>query len=81
MCHERPALLIHCDWTVVIIRDKAVKLNSHQIWCDMCIITFKTTNLISNYISYVNYVLIMPLFIFVKCVESVEGFCESGNKI
>jgi len=25
---ECPALLIHCDWTVVIIFDKAVKLNS-----------------------------------------------------
>jgi len=57
MCDECPALLIHCDWTVVIIFDKAVKLNSLQIWCDMYI-TFKT-NLISNYISYVNYILIM----------------------
>jgi len=81
MCDECPALLIHCDWTVVILFDKAVKLNSLQIWWDMCIITFKTTNLISSYISYVNYILIMSLFIFVKCVQSVEGFCESGNKI
>jgi len=54
MCYECPALLIHCDWTVVIIFDTAVKLNSLQIWCDMCIITLKTTNLVSSYISYMN---------------------------
>jgi len=59
MCDECPALLIYCDWTVLTIFDKAVKLNSLQIWCDMCIITFKTTNLITSYISYVNYTLIM----------------------
>jgi hypothetical protein len=59
MCDECPAHLIHYDLTVVIIFDKAVKLNSPQIWYDMCIITFKTTNLISRYFFYVNYVLII----------------------